>query len=223
MARQILAKEKNEKKIKEKALALIEKGGWDNSCLGAMLLRHSGKSTSNSEFSAVVCKMADSELWYVRETAASLLKDLLLNDFDYFFGLLKKMVKDKNPNIRRAAVVGSMQSKLSEKQAVKVAQLIYRPLLNDENVYVRKNLGSFAVSQFLRLYPKAGLAFFDREMKKMRPWPVWNILNAFQSARLRANRSLIIEAKKYLGMTAGSQDKNIRGAAVALERRLNAL
>jgi len=131
------------------------------------------------------------------------------------------MVKDKNPNIRRLAAVGSMQSKLGEARFKKVADEIYGPLMNDDNVYVRKNLGPFAVSQFLRLYPEAAIRFFDEQIKTLKPRVIWNILNAFQPARLRANQSLIKEAQRYLKTVEASKDKIILAAVKSLEKRLN--
>jgi len=224
ISRQIIKKHKGDKKaFKALGLKYAEKGGWEGAFLAGRLLFFTKDIISNNEFEKAIYKLGDDKSWEAREAAAGLTKELLPIDFDYFLNVLKKMVKDKNPNIRRLAVVGSMQSKLSEKQATKVAQLIYRPLLNDENVYLRKNLGPFAVSQFLWLYPRAALAFFDNEMKTLKPRPVWNILNAFQTARLRANKDLITEAKKYLKAVADCQDKTIIAAATSLKRRLDSL
>lgn len=220
MTKEILAKNKGrEKKIKEIGFKLAKKGGWENSCIASGLLRSAKNIVSREEFINIVWDMADDQSWEVRECAAMLLRDLLFDDFDFYLAEMKKMVKNKNPNIRRVAVVSSMHSRLTEVQARKIAKYIYEPLLADDNVYVRKNLGPFAVSQHLRLYPEMTLEFFDAWIKEKKPRVVWNILNAFQPARLRANKDLIPKAKEYLKLFSSSEDKTIQSAIKSLRRR----
>jgi hypothetical protein len=226
LTRAVLAKNKGkDEEIKNMAFSLIKEGGWGKSCLASDLLRGVGKIVSREEFKGVVWQMADDSNWAARECAAMLLGRLLLSDFDYYFSEMKKMVKDKNPNIRRVAVVGSMVGGLNEGQSREVAEFVYGPLMVDDDIYVRKNLGPFAVSQLLRRYPKMAIKYFDQWIAGFKPRVVWNILNAFQPARLKENRwgSRVKEAKKYLAMVENLEDKTIQGAVKSLQRRINSL
>lgn len=221
MTKEILAKNKGgEEKIKEIGFKLAKKGGWENSCLASGLLRSVKNIVFREEFLKIVLDMADDQSWETRECAAMLLRDLLFDDFDFYLAEMKKMVKNKNPNIRRVAVVGSMHSKFTKVQARKIAKYIYEPLLSDDNVYVRKNLGPFAVSQHLRLYPEMTLEFFDNWIKEKKPRVVWNILNAFQPARLRANKDLIPKCKRFIEEVKSLEDKTIQSAIKSLRRRI---
>jgi len=64
------------------------------------------------------------------------------------------------------------------------------------------------------------LEFFEEWLKEKKPRVVWNILNAFQPARLRANKDLIPKGKEYLERLSSSEDKTIQSAIKSLRRRL---
>ena len=208
--------------IKKLGLDLIQQGGWGRTYVGSHLLREIGEIVSRKELVEVVYRLANDSSWEIRETAAGLLKHLLLKDFDYYLGVMKKMVKDKNPNIRRAAVVGSMQTKLSDEQTEKVALFVYTPLITDENEYVRKNLGPFALDNFLRLHPPIAFKFFDRWVKSREPRAIWNVLNAFSISRLKSKKygAWVKEAKNYLKIAESFDNKTVQTAVKSLRRRL---
>ncbi|MFH1451028.1 MAG: hypothetical protein ABIF89_00235 [bacterium] len=221
LSKEIITKNKNNKKlIKKIGLDLIEKGGWEGCALGSSLLVSVKELVSSQEFEKAIYKMADDPSWEARESAAMLLKKVLPSDFLFFLRTMKKMVKNTNPNIRRGAVVGSMQSALTKEQMLQISRYVYLPLLIDDDPYVRKNLGPFALSQFLRLYPKEALSFFDEVMKKNQPRVIWNVFNAFQLSRIKRSPDLLRASKTYLKNIKGKDDRIIRSAADALERRI---
>jgi 3-methyladenine DNA glycosylase AlkC len=223
LVQQILKKEKNKKEIKKLGICLVNQGGWGKTFVGVHLLAAVKDVVKKNEFKKVIYKLADDERWDVRETAASLIKQLLLLDFDYYFEIMKEMVKHKNANIRRAAVVGSMQTKLIKSQARQIAKHIYEPLMADDDVYVRKNLGPFAIGDFLlRLYPDLTVEFFDKWLKTKHPRIIWNVLNAFQLSRLKNGKygSRLKEAKKYLKIAEKIEDKTVERAVKSLKRKI---
>lgn len=226
LAQQILEKEEDKKEIKKIALDLINQGGWGKTYIGTYLLFSIKDTVERNEFKQVIYKLANDKRWDVRETAAGLLKQFFLLDFDYFFRIMIEMVRHKNPNIRRAAVVGSMQTKLTIEQAKQIAKRIYEPLMSDDDVYVRKNLGPFAIGDFLlRLYPDLTCEFFDEWIKAKHSRVIWNILNAFQLSRLKSGKygSRLKEAKKYLKTAEKIKDKTVEQAVKSLKRRIKKL
>jgi len=98
--------------------------------------------------------------WGKRETAASEIKIINDKSFEEYFPVWKDWVKDSDPNIRRAVEVGLLRIK---KEYAKEAIELLEPLLHDENIYVRKNCGPFALSYVC--YKNSDLAF-----QKLKVW-----------------------------------------------------
>ena len=223
LAKRIVKENKESpEKIKNLALLLLKKNNASSKRLGVNLLL-SLPNVSFEEYKKVVFALADDSDWEIKEEAAMAIRHLLLHDFKKWLLVLKEMVKSKSANLRRAAVVGSMQTKLKEDQVRKIAFYIYQPLLTDENEYVRKNLGPFALSDFfLRVYPKLALRFFDKWIKTGHLRVIWNILNAFQISRLKKGYwdSHFQSAQKYLKMVEKDQEKTVQQAVKSLKRRM---
>lgn len=112
-------------------------------------------------------KMANDERWETRETAGTLIKKINDKHFKEYFPIWKKWVRDPNPNIRRAVEVGLLRIK---KEYVADALELIEPLLYDDNVYVRKNCGPYALSHIC--HKNAELAF-----KKLEKWISINDVN----------------------------------------------
>jgi hypothetical protein len=222
--RDILKENRDSKEgVRKLAFSLIKRGSWGNTYVGAHLLTEVSDLVTKQEFEQVVYRLANDPSWEVRENAAGLLKRLLLIDFDLYLEIMRRMVKSENPNIRRAAVVGSMQTKLNRTQIEKVAYHVYEPLLRDNDVYVRKNLGPFALNEILlRLHPDLATKYFDRWIKTKHPRVVWNILNAFQLSRLKKRKhgSHLKEARRYLRLAENLEDKTAQSAVKSLRRRI---
>lgn len=104
--------------------------------------------------------MADSPDWEVREDAAVKIKKLNDKFFLEYLPVWRKWVKDSNPNIRRAVEVGLLRIK---KEFVPHALDLLDPLMSDDNSYVRKNCGLFALSHVG--YKDSGATF-----QRLRKW-----------------------------------------------------
>lgn len=107
------------------------------------------------EVTQVIYKLSDSPNWEVREWAASACSIVLTNHFDDFGKVLMKWVVDESPNIRRCvAVAVKYVSKLKKIEFFpRLIELIH-PLLYDNDPYVKKNLGGFAIGDgLLKNYP----------------------------------------------------------------------
>ncbi|MCD6471120.1 hypothetical protein J7K86_01155 [bacterium] len=102
---------------------------------------------------AKIRKMADSPEWGIREDAAVEIKKINDKFFLEYLPVWKKWVKAPNPNIRRAVEVGLLRIK---KEFVSQALDLLEVLIYDNNSYVRRNCGPFALSHVCYKDPKAG-------------------------------------------------------------------
>ena len=109
---------------------------------------------------AKIRKMADSPEWGVREDAAVEIKKINDKFFLEYLPTWEKWVADSNPNIRRAVEVGLLRIK---KEFIPHALGLLDPLMGDDNVYVRKNCGPFALSH-------VGYKDPDITFKRLRKW-----------------------------------------------------
>lgn len=109
---------------------------------------------------AKIRKIADSPKWEVREDAAVEIKKINDKFFLEYLPVWKKWVTDPNPNIRRAVEVGLLRIK---KEHAPYALDLLDPLMYDNNVYVRKNCGPFALSH-------VGYKDPDTTFKRLRKW-----------------------------------------------------
>jgi len=109
---------------------------------------------------AKIRKMADSPNWEVREDAASEIKRINDKFFLEYLPVWKKWVKDPNPNIRRAVEVGLLRIK---KEFASHALDLLDPLVYDNDSYVRKNCGPFALSH-------VGYKDPDTTFQRLRKW-----------------------------------------------------
>ncbi|MBI2641594.1 DNA alkylation repair protein, partial [Candidatus Roizmanbacteria bacterium] len=198
--KRILKETSDENELRKMALDLLKKGDFGNNFIGGHILDRNPHLIPRKELEQIIYKMADSSLWDVRETAAGMLRNLLLKDFDLWFGVMKKMAKDKNVNIRRAAVVGSMAIGITENQMKKIADEIYPHVLTNSQEYIRKNLGPFAIGSFFaRLFPRLAFTYLDKWMKQKDPYVRWNVLMTFSQARAKEYPHV---AKKYIRLVS---------------------
>lgn len=87
--------------------------------------------------------LADDKDWENRETAAGMIKCLNDGHFTAYLTVWQQWVHDPNPNVRRAVEVGLLR--IPKKHYREAFELLL-PLLTDDNPYVRKNCGPFALS-----------------------------------------------------------------------------
>jgi len=121
---------------------------------------------------AKIRKMADSQDWKIREGAAGEIRKINDKYFLEYLPVWKNWVKDPNPNIRRAVEVGLLRIK---KEFVPQALDLLDPLMYDNDSYVRKNCGPFALSHVGYKNPKATFLKLRDWMKIENKNVRWNV------------------------------------------------
>lgn len=121
---------------------------------------------------AKIRKMADSSDWGVREDAAVEIKKINDKFFLEYLAVWEKWVKDPNPNIRRAVEVGLLRIK---KEFVPHVLNLLEVLIYNNNPYVRKNCGPFALSHVGYKNPEATFQRLRKWMKIDDKNVRWNV------------------------------------------------
>ncbi|WP_257349245.1 HEAT repeat domain-containing protein [Pseudalkalibacillus decolorationis] len=165
--------------------------------------------------------IADDDNWEVREWAAGACGELLAKQFDEFYPILIKWVKSDSENVRRAVALAVMYASkaLNVDYAARLIQVI-EPLMRDFSVYVKKNLGPFAIGDgLMKRYPEQvlswlkGCAAIDDEQVR------WNVAMAFSTA---ASRSYATEGKAILSTlendSRASVQRSVKKAQHNLEK-----
>ncbi len=117
-------------------------------------------------------KMADSKNWHIKEDAAVEIKKINDKHFEEYLPIWKRWVRDPNPNVRRAVEVGLLR--INKKHYKEAFELLI-PLLYDDDNYVRKNCGPFALSAVAYRNPDYTFAQFRKLVKKKDQNARWNI------------------------------------------------
>ena len=134
------------------------------------------------EVTATIMNLADSENWEVREWAASALRRVISGHFGAIFPTVQAWTVHASPNIRRAAVVGcgSAASSCTSDECRLLLEAL-TPLLEDDDPYVRKNLGAFAIGDsLLKAQPALVAEWLGRASGHARAQ--WNVAMALSSA-----------------------------------------
>lgn len=163
----------------------------------------------NEKLLAKIRKMADSSDWEVREDAAGEIRKINDKFFLEYLPVWKKWVKDPNPNIRRAVEVGLLRIK---KEFVPHALDLLGPLMYDDNLYVRKNCGPFALSRVGRKDPKATLQRLRKWIKIDDKNVRWNVAMCLGSW---FGQTYPDEALKLLKVLAKDREKFVWRAAAS--------
>jgi 3-methyladenine DNA glycosylase AlkD len=132
-------------------------------------------------------KIADDENWEVREWAAGGCGEILAQQYSHFYPVLNVWKDDQSENVRRAVVLAVMYASksLDEEHANKLLQLI-EPLMEDHSVYVKKNLGAFAIGDaLLKRYPDTVLPWLNRLSETKDENVRWNLAMVFTAAAAR--------------------------------------
>jgi len=154
-------------------------------------------------------KMADSPEWGVREDAAVEIKKINDKFFLEYFPIWKKWVADLNSNIRRAVEVGLLRIK---KKFVPHALDLLDPLMYDDNVYVRKNCGPFALSHVGYKDPETTFKRLKEWMKVKDKNVRWNVAMCLgvwfgqsnPGESLRLLKILVKDQEKFVWRAAAS-------------------
>jgi 3-methyladenine DNA glycosylase AlkC len=136
------------------------------------------------EVRAILARIADDPHWEVRETTSYVFLELVKVDLDEAFSLLKHWVTHPSENLRRAvALTVKKVGKERQPEWGEILLDIIEPLLSDRSVYVRKNLGPFAIGDgMLRYYPKLTLERLQRWSTCKNEQVRWNVAMVFSAA-----------------------------------------
>jgi len=168
---------------------------------------------------SLLLELADDSSWETRESAASCLADVLHKNFEEFYPAMAGWVRHLSENVRRAVVVAA--KKVGQKRVPGRGELLLQliePLLMDTSVYVRKNLGAFAIGDgLLRAYPELTLAYVKKWSLSDDEQVLWNVAMVFSSAEavkhrkeaLPILRRLACDRRRFVWRAAASALRNL--------------
>lgn len=132
----------------------------------------------------ITLRIADDTHWEVREDVDNVMLEIVKLDFDEAYALLKKWAKHPSENVRRAVVMTAKKAGRERRPEWACPLLDLLALfLSDRSVYVRKNLGPFAIGDgFLRYHPALTLQYLDKWSRMGDDQVRWNVAMAFSSA-----------------------------------------
>jgi hypothetical protein len=112
-------------------------------------------------------KDADSSNWHLREVAGFTLRDLLEDNFEEIYPLIKSWCTDPSENVRRAACLACMQRKAKTTPPRVRAVLKYQDvIMKDDSLYVRKCCGPFVLGYLGYTYPAITLPWLAKKAKQ---------------------------------------------------------
>jgi len=157
--------------------------------------------------------------WGTREAAAYAFASVLLKNFDEFYPLLKEWVRNDSENIRRAVSLAVKYIGKARKPEYGEPLLrLLEPLLSDRSIYVRKNLGPFAIGDgLLRTYPKPTMMYVEKWSHSQDDQVLWNVAMVFSSAEgakhcdeaVKILRRLAEDERKFVWRAVASALKNL--------------
>lgn len=136
------------------------------------------------ELLPILRKFASDYHWVVREGAASALGRLGHRYYEDTILILSQWITDRDENIRRCAVLGTMQNsakKLSTKK-VQLLLTILEKALDDESNYVRKHLGPFALNYLFCACPTVVYPYLEKWSDSGKERILWNVTMTFSQA-----------------------------------------
>ena len=144
-----------------------------------------------ADVTGVIFRLADSENWEVREWAASALRRVISENFAAIFPTVREWATHASPNVRRAAAVasGSAAGSCTEEECRMLLEAL-TPLLEDDDPYVRKNMGAFAIGGgFLKAQPALVADWLSRASDH--PRAQWNAAMALSAAEAANSLELL--------------------------------
>jgi 3-methyladenine DNA glycosylase AlkD len=157
--------------------------------------------------------------WGTRETAAYAFANVLSKNFDKAYSQFQEWVKHDSENIRRAIVLAvKYVAKAREPEYGEPLLRLIEPLLNDRSVYVRKNLGPFAIGDgLLRAYPKLTMQYVEKWSQSQDEQVLWNVAMTFSAAEgakhcdeaLPILRRLATDERRYVWRAVASALRNL--------------
>jgi len=157
--------------------------------------------------------------WETREAASDAFASVLLKNFNDVYPQFQAWVKHDSENIRRAVALAAKKvSKVRKPEFGEPLLRLVEPLLSDKSVYVRKNLGPFAVGDgLLRAYPKLTVQFVKKWSQSQDEQVLWNVAMVFSAAEgakhcdeaLPILKRLAADERRYVWRAVASALKNL--------------
>lgn len=167
---------------------------------------------------AMLMKIADDPNWEVREYAAGAVSSTVAR-FSGFYKTLEKWRKHESENVRRVVVMSASGLKdKKDSSCTKKAFALLEPLLYDSSVYVKKNLGPFAIGSWYGYsFPKETFAQLDKWLKIKDANVRWNIAMTFNNS---FGNHYTLKALKYLKVLSKDNSKVVQRAVKSTLRSL---
>jgi 3-methyladenine DNA glycosylase AlkD len=166
----------------------------------------------------MLMKIADDPNWEVREYAAGAVAATVAN-FPRFYKTLEKWRKHRSENVRRVVVMSAAGLKNKKDSAcTKKAFALLEPLLYDSSVYVKKNLGPFAIGSWYGYsFPKETFRQLDKWVRIKDANVRWNVAMAFNNS---FGNHYPGQALKYLKILSSDKNNTVRRAVISTLRML---
>ena len=178
----VQALESKEERLWHWAVNLSKHGNPHTRCYASeLLLKLREKDRNKAE--QILTTLADDGHWLVREATHGVWGVLLKRNFIQVYPILQAWSTHSSANLRRcvAIAVRSAGNLRKEEWAEPLIRLL-EPLLSDKTVYVRKNLGPYAIGDgLLRCYPDFTLRYLRRWANRRDEGSLWNVAMAFAS------------------------------------------
>lgn len=125
-------------------------------------------------------QVGDDDNWEVREWTASALSHVIGGHFDLVTPRLREWAVHPSPNVRRMVVVatGYAMRDCAEQQSQQLLDLL-TPLMSDDDAYVSKNLGPFALGSYAIRYQTALVATWGHGLDLDNAQAAWNLAMMF--------------------------------------------
>jgi len=179
----LLKKNLSEEEIFEWAERLsTRKGTKSLACLvltlGNPYLQH------EEDVKRLLLTLGDDSNWETREAASDAFASVLLKNFDKVYPQFQRWVRHDSENIRRAVALAAKKVAKTRKHEYGEPLLcLVEPLLSDKSVYVRKNLGPFAIGDgLLRAYPELTMKYVRKWSLSQDEQILWNVAMTFSAA-----------------------------------------
>lgn len=167
-------------------------------------------------------ELSRDESWRVRERVAMALKHVNANAFEQVESTWEGWVDHDDNYVRRACEVGLMGV---EPEHVDTALGILDPLMADDDDYVKKSCGAFAVSSIANTKPAVGREYLERWSRSADLRTRWNVAKAVGGAYRENDHALDLayrlsgdEAYRVRRATASSLKKLFDKRRSARER-----
>jgi len=157
--------------------------------------------------------------WETREAASDAFASVLLKNFDKVYSQFQEWVRHDSENIRRAVALAAKKvGKTRNPEYGEPLLRLVESLLSDRSIYVRKNLGPFAIGDgLLMAYPKLTMQYIKKWSRSQDEQVLWNVAMIFSASEgakqcdeaLPILRRLATDERRYVWRAVASALSNL--------------